>query len=306
MAGEGVLRDKVVLVTGAGHGIGRAIALLAAEEGAKVVVNDLGGSTRGEGADASAAGRVVAEIRAQGGEAIADGGDVSKFGDARRMVEQAVESFGRIDGVASIAGIARDGFFHKMSEADFDLVVAVHLKGSFNMARAAADFFRAQESGAMVHTTSTAGLIGYHGMANYAAAKMGIVGLSKGIALDMARFNVRSNCMAPHAWSRMASTMVARTPEEIRRVERQKAMTPERIAPLTVFLLSDLAAGITGQIFGCRQNEIYLYDQNRPVRSVHRDGGWSPRTVHEHAIPSLRPFFTAAADSSQVLGWEPV
>lgn len=301
-----VLEGKVVLVTGAGHGIGRAVALLAAEEGAKVVVNDLGGDTRGDGADASAAAKVVAEIRARGGEAVADGGDVSSYADAKAMVAKAVDRFGRIDGVASIAGIARDAFFHKMTEEDFDRVLAVHLKGSFNVARAAADVFRAQESGAMVHTTSTAGLIGYTGMANYAAAKLGIAGLSRSIALDMARFNVRSNCMAPHAWSRMAATMVARTPDEIRRVERQKAMTPERIAPLTVFLLSDLAAGITGQIFGCRQNEIYLYNQTRPIRSVHRSEGWSPRTVLEHAIPAMRPFFTPLENSAEVLGWDPV
>ena len=304
--GDRVLQDKVVLVTGAGHGIGRAVALLAAKEGAKVVVNDLGGSTRGEGADTSAAEKVVNEIRQAGGEAVANAGDVSKFADAREMVTQAVDTFGRIDGLASIAGIARDGFFHKMTEDDFDLVIAVHLKGSFNVARACADYFRVQESGAMVHTTSTAGLIGYTGMANYAAAKLGVAGLSRSIALDMARFNVRSNAMAPHAWSRMAATMVARTPDEVRRVERQKAMTPERIAPLTVFLLSDLAAGITGQIFGCRLNEIYLYNQSRPARSVHRDDGWSPRTIHDHAIPAMRPFFTAMENSAEVLGWDPV
>jgi NAD(P)-dependent dehydrogenase (short-subunit alcohol dehydrogenase family) len=226
--------------------------------------------------------------------------------DAKAMVQQGLDSFGRLDGLASIAGIARDGFFHKMTERDFDLVIAVHLKGSFNVARAAADVFRAQESGAMVHTTSTAGLIGYTGMANYAAAKLGIAGLSRSIALDMARFNVRSNCMAPHAWSRMASTMVARTPDEIRRVERQKAMSPERIAPLTVYLLSDLAAGISGQIFGCRQNEIYLYNQTRPARAVHHDGGWSPASIHSHAMPALRGFFTPAQNSAEVLAWDPV
>ena len=306
MNSKGVLDGKVLLVTGGGHGIGREIALLAAREGAHVVVNDLGSTPRGEGRDTTAAGAVVALIRQNGGEAVANGGDVSSFDDATAMVKQAVDTFGRIDAVASIAGISRDAAFHKMTEQDFDLVVNVNLKGSFNVARAAADFFRPQMSGAMLHTTSTAGLIGYRGMANYAAAKMGIAGLSRAISLDMARFNVRSNCMAPHAWSRMAAQMVARTPEEAARVERQKAMSADKVAPLAVYLLSDLASAITGQVFGVRQNEIYLYNQPRQARSVHREAGWSARGIHEHAIPAMRQFFTGPEDSSQVIGWDPI
>ncbi|MEQ9122486.1 MAG: SDR family oxidoreductase [Alphaproteobacteria bacterium] len=302
----GVLDGKAVLVTGAGHGIGREIALLAAAEGAAVLVNDLGASTAGEGRDAKAAEAVVADIRAAGGKAEPNGGDVSSFQDASAMVAQAVQAFGRIDGVANIAGIARDGFFHKMTEADFDLVMNVHLKGTFNVSRAAADHFRAQESGAYVHTTSTAGLIGYHGMSNYAAAKMGIVGLSRGIAMDMARFGVRSNCMAPHAWSRMASTMVARTPEEERRVARQKQMDPAKIAALTVYLLSDLAKDVNGQIFGCRLNEVYLYNQSRIVRAMHRAEGWTPAGLHEHAMPAMRSAFTSMENSAECLAWDPI
>lgn len=303
---SGALEGKVVLVTGAGHGIGREIALLAAKEGASVVVNDLGSNPRGDGHDAGAAGEVVALIEKSGGKATANGGDVASFADATAMVRQAVDSFGRIDAIASIAGISRDAAFHKMTEHDFDRVVQVNLKGSFNVARAAADFFRPQMSGAMLHTTSTAGLIGYRGMANYAAAKMGIVGLSRTIALDMARFNVRSNCLAPHAWSRMSAQMVARTPEEQRRVDRQKGMSADKMAPLSVYLLSDLAAGITGQVFGARQNELYLYNQPRQVRSVQRDAGWSVQDIHQHAMPAMRPFLTALEDSSQVIGWDPI
>lgn len=302
----GILESKTVLVTGAGHGIGKEIALLSAQEGAAVLVNDLGASTAGEGRDSAAAEAVAQQIRDAGGQASAHGGDVSSFADAKAMVAQAVDSFGRIDGVANIAGIARDGFFHKMTEEDFDLVIGVHLKGTFNVSRAAADHFRAQESGAYVHTASTAGLIGYHGMANYAAAKMGIVGLSRGIAMDMQRFGVRSNCMAPHAWSRMASTMVARTPEEQQRVARQQQMLPTKIAALSVYLMSDLAKDISGQIFGCRLNEIYLYNQSRIVRSVHRAEGWTPLAVHEQAIPAMRPAFTSMQNSAEVLGWDPI
>ena len=301
----GVLTGKAVLVTGAGHGIGREIALMAAAEGAAVLVNDLGASNAGEGRD-NIAEAVADLIRDQGGRAEAYGGDVSSFKDAKAMVAQPVNAFGGLHGVANIAGIARDGFFHKMSEEDFDLVIGVHLKGTFNVSRAAADHFRAQEGGAFVHTTSTAGLIGYHGIANYAAAKMGIVGLSRGIAMDMQRFGVRSNCMAPHAWSRMASTMVARTPEEEARVARQKQMEPGKIAALTVYLMSSLAEGINGQIFGCRLNEIYLYNQSRIVRSVHAAEGWTPTSVHDHAMPSMRAALTSMENSTDVLGWDPI
>ena len=193
----GVLAGKVVLVTGAGRGIGREVAVLAAAEGARVVVNDLGGDVGGAGADATPAQETAALVEAAGGEAVVNGESVADYEAAGRMVGQAVEAFGRIDGVVNVAGILRDAIFHKMTEADWDAVVSVHLKGSFNVARRAADRFRAQESGAMVHFTSTSGLVGNFGQANYAAAKMGIVGLSKSIALDMQRFNVRSNCMSP-------------------------------------------------------------------------------------------------------------
>lgn len=135
---------------------------------------------------------------------------------------------------------------------------------------------------------------------------MGIVGLSRGIAMDMARFGVRSNCMAPHAWSRMASTMVARTPEEEARVARQKQMSPDRIAALSVYLLSDLAAGVTGQIFGARLNGIYLYSQSRIVRSVHRAVGWNPMAVHEYAMPSMCSAFTSLENSAEAMPSDPI
>ena len=303
---DGVLEGKVVLVTGAGRGIGREVAVLAASEGARVVVNDLGGDVGGAGADATPAQETVGMIEGAGGEAVVNGDSVADYEAAGRMVGQAVETFGRIDGVVNVAGILRDVIFHKMSEADWDAVVSVHLKGSFNVARNAADHFRAQESGAMVHFTSTSGLIGNFGQANYAAAKMGIVGLSKSIALDMQRFNVRSNCMSPFAWTRMIGTIPSNTPEQEARLAKIKQMTPAQIAPMVVYLLSDLASGVTGQIFGSRMNEQILFNQNRPVRSVHRSEGWTPAEIHEHAMPALTAAFTPNERSGDVFNWDPI
>ena len=303
---DGVLEGKVVLVTGAGRGIGREIAVLAAREGAQVVVNDLGGDVGGAGADATPAQETVRMIEDAGGEAVVNGESVADYEAAGSMVRQAVETFGRIDGVVNVAGILRDAIFHKMTEADWDAVISVHLKGSFNVARNAADRFRAQESGAMVHFTSTSGLIGNFGQANYAAAKLGIVGLSKSIALDMQRFNVRSNCMSPFAWTRMIGTIPSNTPEQQARLAKIKQMTPAQIAPMVVYLLSDLASGVTGQIFGSRMNEQILFNQNRPVRSVHRSEGWTPAGIHEHAMPALTAAFTPNERSGDVFNWDPI
>lgn len=195
----GMLEGKVALVTGAGRGVGRGIAMLMAAEGAKVVVNDLGGDTRGEGHDVGPGQEVVNAINAAGGQSVLNTESVTDWAAAHRMVQQALDTYGRIDAVVNNAGILRDCIFHKMSEAEWDAVINVHLKGCFNVARAAAPHFRAQSSGAYVHMTSTSGIVGNFGQANYGAAKLGIVALSKCIALDMSRFKVRSNCIAPFA-----------------------------------------------------------------------------------------------------------
>ena len=306
MAEAGCLTGKVIIVTGAGRGIGREIALLAGHEGGKVVVNDLGGSADGEGADTGPAQGVVEEIRAAGGTAVANGDSVAEAAGAERIIRTAIDAFGRIDAVVNNAGILRDRIFHRMSHVDWEMVIKVHLLGSFNVSRAAAAYFRDQGSGAFVHFTSTSGLIGNFGQANYAAAKLGIVGLSKSIALDMARYGVRSNCIAPFAWSRLIGTIPTDTPAEKERVERVKTMTAAKIAPLVVFLASDLGKDVTGQIFAVRKNEILLMSQPRPIRSVQRSEGWTPLAIAEHALPALKGSFYALDRTSDVFTWEPV
>ncbi len=301
-----MLADKVMVVTGAGGGIGRDIALAMAQAGARVVVNDIGASVAGEGSDAGPAQRVVDEIRAAGGQAVANTDSVSESASAARIVGCALDHFGRIDGVINNAGILRDRFFHKMGDDEWDAVIKVHLYGSYYMSRAAATHFKEQESGVFVHMTSTSGLIGNLGQANYAAAKLGVAALSKSIALDMQKFNVRSNCIAPFAWSRMIGSIPTETPAEQQRVARMKQMTPAKIAPLAVCLASDAAADTNGQIFAVRNNEIFLISQPRPVRSVHRSEGWTPEMVASHALPALKAQFFPLERSGDVFSWDPV
>ena len=190
----------------------------------------------------------------------------------------------------------------------FEQVIKVHLMGSFYVSHAAARLFREQESGAFVHFTSTSGLIGNFGQANYSAAKMGIIGLSRSIALDMAAFNVRSNCISPFAWTRMIGTIPADTEAQKARLERSKKMTPAKIAPMAVYLLSDAAhaQGVTSQIFGVRMNEIMLFNANRPVRSVHNSEGWTLEQIDEQAIPSMKNYFTDMKRSPEYFTWDPI
>lgn len=302
-----MLEGKVVVVSGAGNGIGRAIALEMAAEGARVVVNDLGSSVHGEGEDAGPAQRVVDEIKALGGEAVANTDSVAGWDSAHRIVQTAMDTFGRIDVVVNNAGILRDRMFHKMDEQEWLSVLNVHLNGSFFLARAAAPHFRQQNGGSYIHMTSNTGLVGNVGQVNYAAAKLGIVGMSKAIALDMAAFGVRSNCISPAAWSRMIGAVPTDTPEKKLQAERmEKMMHPSKQAPLAVFLASDAAKDVSGQIFYVRSNEIMLVSQPRVVRSVHRDAGWTAQSVAEHAIPALRASFLPLQQTHEVYSWDPI
>jgi NAD(P)-dependent dehydrogenase (short-subunit alcohol dehydrogenase family) len=303
---SGLLEGKVALVTGGGRGVGRGICLAMAAAGARVVVNDLGAALDGTSDGQRPGEDVVKEIGAAGGEAIADGGSVADWKAAHRMVESGLDTWGRIDIVVNNAGILRDVLFHRMSEEDFDAVVDVHLRGSFNVSRAAAPHFKQQGSGAYVHMTSTSGLIGNFGQANYSAAKLGIAALSKSIALDMQRFGVRSNAVAPFAWTRMVSSIPTETPEQLKRVEGLKKLVPDKVAPFVVALCADAASHVTGQVFGVRNNEIYLFSQPRPIRTAHRSEGWTPESVLATALPTLEADFYPLHRSGDIFTWDPV
>lgn len=299
------LENKVAIVTGAGRGIGREIALLLAKEGAKVVVNDLGGGADGKGNNAKVADEVVQEIREAGGTAAANYDSVAEFENAGNIVQTALNEFGRLDIVVNNAGILRDRMVFKMSEEEWDSVIAVHLKGSFNMTRVAAPIFKEQKGGRFINFTSTSGLIGNVGQANYAAAKLGIAGLTKITALDMARYNVTANAVAPFAWSRLIGTIPTETDTEKERVEKLKQMSPAHIAPLVAFLSSDESADVSGQIFGVRGKEIMVFSQPRPVRSVYNSEGWSIDSIS--AIKgSLQSAFTPLEVSKDVFPYEPL
>ena len=301
-----MMEGKAVVVTGAGRGIGAAIAKLMAREGAKVVVNDIGVSLAGTGGDEGPAHEVVAEIEQAGGVAVANTDSVAQFASAGKIVQCALDSFGRVDCVVNNAGILRDAIFHKMTEDDWDAVVTVMLKGAFNTCRHAADHFRKQEAGSFVHMTSTAGLIGAVGQANYGAAKLGLVGLSKSIAIDMQRFNVRSNCIAPVAWTRMTASIPPSDPAAVKRIEQRMQVTPEFNAPLAVFLASDAARDVAGQVFCVRKNEIFLMSQSRPLRGIHRAEGWTPRSCAEHMLPALKSWFFPLERTADVFSWDSI
>ena len=300
------LKGKVAVVTGAGGGIGREIALALAAEGVSIVVNDIGVSLTGEGGSESPAQETSGLITQKGGKAVISNESVSSWNGAQLIIKTALDTFGKIDIVVNNAGILRDTIFHKMDPSDWENVINVHLNGSFYVSRAAAPFFREQNSGSFVHMTSTSGLIGNFGQANYSAAKLGIAGLSKSIALDMSRYNVRSNCIAPFAWSRMTNSIPSNTDTEKERVERLKKMTPDKNAPLAVFLASEAAKEVTGQIFSARLNELFIYNQNRPVKSIHSENGWTPEGIAERAFPAFKNSMTPNERSGDVFSWDPI
>jgi NAD(P)-dependent dehydrogenase (short-subunit alcohol dehydrogenase family) len=300
-----MLKDKVAVVTGAGGGIGRGIALLLGKEGAKVVVNDIGTSATGEGLDTTPADNVVAEITAAGGTAVSNHDSVASLAGGEKIIGTAVEKFGRIDIVVNNAGILRDRMLFNMSEDDWDAVIAVHLKGTFACTRAAITHMRQQKSGRIINITSTSGLIGNYGQANYAAAKMGIVGLTKVTALDMARSNVTANCIAPFAWTRMIGSIPTETDAQKARVEKIKKMDPGMIAPLVAFLASDAAQEVNGQIFVVRGKEIVLFSQPRPIRQIVDMEGWTAEKVAAVIPQAFKNSFYKLEVSADVFPYDP-
>lgn len=304
----GVLDGKVVLVTGSAGGIGRECAMLAAREGAKVLVNDVGNNIRpSEEGAASTAETTAAAICAFGGDAISNTDSITDLAAVESTVQQALVELGGLDAVINPAGILRDGMFHKMSRNAWDSVLDVHLNGAFNISRAAVSHFRERETGAFVHFGSTSGLIGNLGQANYAAAKMGVVGLSRVLAMEGAAKGIRSNVIAPFAWTQMTATIPVTDEASRQRVERfREGMRADQVAPLAIALASGSGLQANGQVFVVRGNEIILFSQPRPVGSVSRPDGWSASGLIENGLPALRSRFTDLGASATVFDYDPI
>jgi NAD(P)-dependent dehydrogenase (short-subunit alcohol dehydrogenase family) len=266
-----------------------------AAHGAKIVVNDPGTSGTGEGNDTTPAQDIVNQIKAAGGDAVANYGYVNKFDDCLQMVQQARDTFGGLHIVFNAAGILRDKMFHNMFPEDWQAVIDVHLTGHFNLNRAAITLFREQNYGRMILVSSTSGLLGNVGQANYGSAKFGIVALARIIAMENQSRGITANVIAPSADTRMTRSVP--TPKDpaaaAAREERLRRSRADAIAPLCVFLASEQASYVNGQVFHQRAGELSLYGHMRPVRMVHRQGGWTPETIAEVAMPSLANGFTS-------------
>ena len=275
----GMLEGKVAVITGAGRGIGHGEALLFAEEGARVVANDLGGDWDGTGADDRPAAQVVEEIKAAGGQAIAHFDDISEEAGAESLIKLAVDTWGRLDVVVNNAGILRDRMIFNMSIEEWDAVIKVHLRGHFLVTRAACQYWRDrskagdQVTGRIVNTTSTSGILGNAGQANYGAAKAGIAAFSQIVAMEVARYGVTVNAIAPGARTRMTE----KTFGDLGVPQGQfDALAPENIAPLVAYLASDEATSITGQVFGVQGGLVQLYQGWTPVAELSKDDRWTP------------------------------
>jgi NAD(P)-dependent dehydrogenase (short-subunit alcohol dehydrogenase family) len=274
--------------------------------GAGVVVNDYGGSEAGTGAAREPADEVVREITAAGGRAVANYDSVASMEGGRRIVQTAVDAFGRVDVVVNNAGILRDRMVFNMTEEEWDAVIDTHLKGTFAVTRAAAPLMREQKWGRVINMTSTSGLVGNVGQANYAAAKLGIVGFTRVVALDMARYNVTANCISPFAWTRMIGTIPTGTEAQRARVDKLKQLAPAHIAPLACYLASDEAKEVSGQVFGVRGKEIMLFGHMRPIMRAHHAEGWTPERLAEMFPGTLGHHLVPLETSGQYFNYDPL
>ncbi len=301
-----MLKDRVAVVTGAGRGIGRSLALLLAKEGAKVVVNDLGGAEDGTGSDQAVATQVVKEITDAGGEAVDNFDTVATWEGGHNIIQKAIDNFGKIDILVNNAGVLRDRMIFNMTEEEWDGVMEVHMKGTFTCTRAASNYMKQQKYGRVINFSSTSGILGNYGQSNYGAAKLGVVGFTRNCALDMQRYGVTFNAIAPFAWTRLIGTIPERTEEDKQRLEKIKRMDPGHIAPLVTYLVSEGAGEISGQVFGVRAKEIILFSLPRPVRTIHRAEGWDPQSIADVIPGAMADSFSPLVTTADIFPYEPL
>ena len=293
------LKGKVAVVTGAGNGIAKGVALLLAKEGAKVVANDLGCDVHGQGASKGPADATVAEIKKAGGTALANYEDVSKFDAGERIIKQALDTYGKLDILVAVAGILRDRMIFNMTEEDWDAVIATHLKGTFNVVRPVSILMRQQRGGRIITFTSSTGLNGNAGQANYGAAKGGIAGLTRVAARDLGKYGVTVNCISPGANTRMVGAIPqGPRPQGIQITESTQIPGPEHIAPMVCFLASDAAANVNGQIFAVGGTRISLLSQPRPIRTIFKSGRWTVEELRKVVPQTIAAEIKKAAEAA--------